>query len=70
MLAVVPAVVENCVHVLPLFVLYCHISHVVEAVADTVTADAVMPEVDIETVGAARSIEFKSTVVLAVIVPI
>ena len=36
LLALVPAVVENCVQEEPLFVEYSQISQVVEAVADTV----------------------------------
>ena len=70
LLADVPAVVENCVHVEPPSVEYCHTSQVVEADADTVTADSVTPDVEIVTDGAARSMAFKSIVVLAVIVPI
>ena len=61
---------ENCVHEEPLFVEYSHTSQVVDADADTVTADSVTPDVDIVIVGAARSMAFKSIVVLAVIVPI
>lgn len=46
LLAEVPAVVENCVHVEPLSVLYCQISAVAEEVADIVTPLAVMPDVE------------------------
>ena len=69
LLADVPAVVENCVHVEPPSVEYCHTSQVVEATADTVTADSVTPDVEIVAVGATRSIPFNVTVVEAVIVP-
>ncbi len=70
LLAVVPAVVENCVQVDPLSVLYCHISAVAEDDADIVTPFAVMFEADSETVGAFRSIVSSVMEVLAVIVPI
>ena len=56
LLALVLDTVENCVHVPPPFVLYSHMSHVVEAVADTITEDAVISLVDILIVGALRSI--------------
>ena len=67
LLAEVPAVVENCVHVEPLSVLYCQISAVAEEVADIVTPLAVMPDVESDTVGAARSMVSSVIVVLAVI---
>ena len=56
MLALVPAVEENVVQKLPLFVLYCQVSQVAEAEADILNPFAVMLEVENETVGAARSI--------------
>ena len=67
MLADVPAVVENCVHVEPLSMLYCQISAVAEDVAAIVTPLAVMLEVESDTVGAVLSIVSSVIVVLAVI---
>ena len=67
LLADVPAVVENCVHVEPLSMLYCQMSAVAEDVAEIVTPLAVMLEVERDTVGAVRSIVSSVIVVLAVI---
>ena len=67
LLAEVPAVVENCVHVEPLSMLYCQISAVAEDVAVIVTPLAVMLDVERDTVGAARSMVSSVIVVLAVI---
>lgn len=67
LLAEVPAVVENCVHVEPLSVLYCQISAVAEEVAEIVTPLDVMLDVESDTVGAARSMVSSVIVVLAVI---
>ena len=69
MLALVPAVVENCVHELPPFRLYCHISDVAEEDAEIVKPLAVMLETEQDTVGAVRSMLFRVTVVEAVMVP-
>lgn len=44
MLALVPAVVENCVQLVPPFVLYCQISAVAEEDADILKPYAVMLE--------------------------
>ena len=57
MLAEVPAVVENCVHEVPLFKLYCHMSAVAEEDAEILNPLAVMLETEQETVGADRSKE-------------
>ena len=54
-LALVPAVVENCVHVDPPFTLYCQISAVAEDDADILKPFAVTFEVLKVTVGAERS---------------
>ena len=70
MLALVPAVVENCVQLVPPFVLYCHISAVAEDVADILNPFAVILDTEHDTVGAVRSRELRSTVTEAVIVPI
>ena len=67
LLADVPAVVENCVHVEPLSMLYCQMSAVAEDVAEIVTPLAVMLEVESDTVGAVLSIVSSVIVVLAVI---
>jgi len=67
LLADVPAVVENCVHVEPLSMLYCQMSDVAEDVAEIVTPLAVMLEVESDTVGAVRSMVSSVIVVLAVI---
>ena len=69
MLAEVPAVVENCVHVLPPFRLYCQMSEVAEEEPDILNPLAVMPVTEHETVGALRSIELSVTEADAVIVP-
>ena len=69
MLALVPAVVENCVHELPPFRLYCHISYVAEEDAEIVKPLAVMLETEQDTVGAVRLMLFRVTVVEAVMVP-
>ena len=69
MLAEVPAVVENCVHVEPLSVLYCQISAVADEVAEMVTPPAVIADVERDTVGAVLSMVSSVTLVLAVIVP-
>ena len=61
-LALVLAVVENCVYEPPPFVLYSHTSHVVDAEAEIVTEEAVIPLVDTLIVGALRSI-FVSVIV-------
>ena len=66
LLAEVPAVVENCVQVEPLSVLYCQMSAVAEDVAESVTPFAVMFDVVSETVGAVLSMVSSVTVVLAV----
>ena len=55
MLALVPAVVENCIQLVPPFVLYCQISAVAEEDADILKPYAVMPEMLQDTVGAVRS---------------
>ena len=68
-LALVPAVVENCVQLVPPFVLYCQISAVAEDVALILKPLAVILEVLHETVGAVRSKASRSMVVDAVIVP-
>ena len=64
LLAVVPAVVENCVHVDPLSVLYCQISAVAEEDAVIVTPFAVMLLVVKDTVGAVRSMAVSVTFLL------
>ena len=69
LLAVVPAVVENCVQVEPLSVLYCQISAVADEVAEIVTPPAVIADVERDTVGAVLSMVSSVIVVLAVIVP-
>ena len=68
-LALVPAVVENCVQLVPPLVLYCQISAVAEEVALILKPLAVIFEVLHETVGAVRSRASRSMVVDAVIVP-
>ena len=67
LLAEVPAVVENCVHVEPLSMLYCQMSAVADDVAEIVTPLAVMLEGESDTVGAVRSMVSSVIVVLAVI---
>ena len=67
--ALVPAVVENCVQLVPPLVLYCQISAVAEDVALILNPFAVMLLTEQDTVGAVRSMESRSTVVDAVIVP-
>ena len=67
--ALVPAVVENCVQLVPPFVLYCQMSAVADDVALILKPLAVMFDVLQETVGAVLSIESKSMLVDAVIVP-
>ena len=62
-LALVPAVAENCVHELPPFRLYCHISDVAEEDAEIVKPLAVMLETEQDTVGAVRSMLFRVTAV-------
>ena len=68
-LALVPAVVENCVQLVPPLVLYCQISAVAEEVAEIFSPLAVISDTEQETVGAVRSMLSRSTVVDAVIVP-
>ena len=68
-LADVPAVVENCVHVLPPFRLYCQMSEVADEVADILKPFAVILETEQETVGAERSMLLSVTEVEAVMVP-
>ena len=68
-LALVDAVVENCVQLEPPFVLYCQMSAVADDVADILNPFAVTFDVLNVTVGAALSMELRSTVVEAVIVP-
>lgn len=55
-LALVPAVVENCVHVEPLLVLYCQISAVAEDVPLILNPLAVTLLTEQDTVGAVLSI--------------
>ena len=62
MLALVPAVVENCVQLVPPFVLYCQISAVADEEAEILKPYAVMPETLQDTVGAVRSM-FVSVIV-------
>ena len=69
-LALVPAVVENCVQEVPPFRLYCQMSDVAEDEAEIVKPLAVMPETEQDTVGAERSMLLRVTVVEAVMVPI
>ncbi len=69
-LALVPAVVENCVQEVPPFKLYCQRSAVAEEDAEILNPLAVMLETEQDTVGAERSMLFRVTVVEAVIVPI
>ena len=64
MLADVPAVVENCVQLDPLFVLYCQISAVAEDVALIVKPLAVIALVENVTVGAVLSIAVNVTFLL------
>jgi hypothetical protein len=68
-LALVPAVVENCVQLVPPLVLYCQMSAVAEDVPLILNPLAVILLTEQETVGAVRSMESRSTVVDAVIVP-
>ena len=68
-LADVPAVVENCVHEVPPFRLYCQMSEVADEVADILKPFAVILETEQETVGAERSMLLSVTVVEAVMVP-
>ena len=68
-LALVPAVDENCVQVLPPFRLYCQMSAVAEEDAEILNPLAVMLETEQDTVGAERSMLFRVTVVEAVMVP-
>ena len=67
--ALVPAVAENCVQVLPPFRLYCQISDVAEDEAEIVKPLAVILETEQDTVGAVRSMLLRVTVADAVIVP-
>ena len=69
-LALVPAVVENCVQEVPPFRLYCQMSDVAEEDAEILKPLAVMPETEQDTVGAERSMLFRVTVVETVMVPI
>ena len=54
-LALVPAVVENCVHEVPPFKLYCQISAVAEEEAEILKPLAVILDIEQDTVGAERS---------------
>ena len=56
-LALVPAVVENCVQEVPPFRLYCQMSDVAEDEAEILKPLAVMLETEQDTVGAERSSE-------------
>ena len=67
MLALVPAVVENCVQLVPPLVLYCQMSAVAEDVPPILKPFAVILLTEQETVGAVRSMASKSMVVDAVI---
>ena len=69
-LALVPAVVENCVQEEPPFVLYCHISAFADDVAEILRPLAVIEPTVHLIVGAVRSIESRLIVADAVIVPI
>ena len=68
-LALVPAVEENCVQVLPPFRLYCQMSAAAEEDAEILNPLAVILETEQETVGAVRSMLLRVTVADAVIVP-
>ena len=60
-LALVPAVVENCVQLEPPFVLYCQMSAVEVEFAEILKPFAVMAETEKVIVGAARSMVLSVT---------